>query len=92
MQPLSVEMQPLSVGHPGVSRTSLSVRLGSLSGKEEEPKEQVGSQYRCGRVGRGIQPQASPQSHPQLPSYTLTHKQYQQQHPKYPFFAFPTQA
>ena len=33
----------------------------------------VGSQYRCGRVGRGIQPPASPQPHPQLPSHTLTH-------------------
>ena len=33
----------------------------------------AGSQYRCGRVGRGIQPPASPQPHPQLPTHTLTH-------------------
>ena len=35
----------------------------------------AGSQYRCGRVGRGIQPQASPPPPPQAPSYTLTHTQ-----------------
>ena len=52
----------------------------------------AGSQCRCGRMGRGIQPLASPKPHPQPPSNTLTHKQYQLQHPKYAFFAFSTWA
>ena len=46
------------------------------------------SPYRCGRVGRGIQPPALPQPHPQPPSNTLTHKQFQLQHQKYAFFVF----
>ena len=35
---------------------------------------------------------ASPQPHPQPPSNTLTHKQYQLQHHKYAFFTFSTRA
>ena len=31
------------------------------------------SQYCCERLGRGSQPLASPQLHPDLPSHTLTH-------------------
>ena len=52
----------------------------------------VGSQYRCGRVGRGIQLPASPQPHPQPPFNPLTHKRYQLQHPKLAFFVFSTRA
>ena len=33
-------------------------------------------------------PTASPSSHLQPPSNTLTHKQYKQKHPRYAFFAF----
>ena len=54
--------------------------------KKKKKTSDAGSQYRCGRVGRGIKPPALPKPHPQPPSDTLTHKKYQLQHPNYMFF------